>query len=135
MPIIKQKAKMKKAVAPKKAAPVVQLTSQQKKEIKAQIAAAEHEAYLKGRADEARAQEKVAVAREKAIQMAISKFDKMHQKTIKSATKKSKVAGKKTITAKAKKVENNTTATTASKKNTTKANSTKAKVKPLTPAV
>ena len=69
---MKRKKVTAKKVAVVKAAP--SLTAQQKKDHKAQIATAVHDAYLKGRADEARDQEKIAAAREKAIDAATAKF-------------------------------------------------------------
>lgn len=94
MPVVKnKKAKVvkktaKKMVAAKPAKAVVQLTAQQKKDFKMQLAVATQEAYFKGRYEEARDQEKSAAALEKVISAAVAQFDKKQQKLAKVASKK-----------------------------------------------
>lgn len=115
-------AQLKKAKKSKKTTTVaVKFTAEQKKIIKAQITLAVEEAYLQGREDEARANEKIALAREKAIVAAAAKFDKEHKKAAKpKAAKKVKKAAKKATPVKKAKAEKKVAAKKSAKTATKK---------------
>lgn len=124
--------KSKKAKTSKKknnAIAKIKFTAEQKKVIKEQLTLAVEEAYLQGKEDGAREQQKITAAREKAIEAAAAKFDKEQKKLEKGisskklkAPKNAKSAVKTAKKAAAKK-------TTKAVKPAVKKTATKAKVK------
>jgi hypothetical protein len=107
--------KSKKAKTSKKKNTVtsIKFTAEQKKVIKEQITLAVEEAYLQGKEDGARAQQKITIAREKAIEAAAAKFDKEQKKAEKGVSTKPK---------KVKAAKNAKSAVKATKKTITKKN-------------
>jgi|GEM_PF-6795057 len=63
--------------------------AEHKREVKNKLAHAVHEAYVKGRSDEAKEHEKRSVLREKLLLNTLAKFEKQFQKS-KPAAKKAK---------------------------------------------
>ena len=111
----------------------IKFTAEQKRIIKEEMTLAVEEAYLQGREDGIRAQQKITAAREKAIQSAAAKFDKEQKKAEKGTSPKKAKAKNKTAAKTVKKTEAEKIAKTKAKPAGTKTKTTKVKAKKLMP--